>query len=108
MNKKNADRKRLEQAIARAMKHHNRAHSIAVDAINDYLSKHPEGLSHAQQHVDHAGHVTDRAIAQAVEAIAGQAAWIHDRLAGMIGSPGMPGYDTSLSKKIRKALGYTL
>lgn len=104
---KTADKKRLEKEIQRAMKYHDRAHGIAVDAINEYLSKNPEGLSNAQQHVDHTGLVTDRAVAHAIERIAMQAAWIHDRLAGTTGIPGQTGYDTSLGKKIRKSIGYT-
>jgi len=35
-------------------------------------------------------------------------AWIHDRIENVIGFPGMKTYKRSLSKKIRKALGYTL
>lgn len=35
-------------------------------------------------------------------------AWVRDRLTGFSGAPGVPEYRGSLTKKVRKALGYNI
>uniref|UniRef100_A0A6M3MCN3 Uncharacterized protein n=1 Tax=viral metagenome TaxID=1070528 RepID=A0A6M3MCN3_9ZZZZ len=68
---------------------------IVVD-INKYLDKEP-GI-----------HSNIRQVEVLTDDICLFGAWITDRLEGKPGTPDIEGYDKSLSKKIRKALGYTL
>jgi len=100
-------RKQLEARLLKALSAHKKAHGLAIDAVNEYLSEHPEGLSHAQQATDHAGLIREGNISDTVGDILHQGAWIADRLAGCVGMPGLDGYERSLSRKIRKAQGYT-
>jgi len=95
-------RKDLESKLRELHEKHRAAHQETVQAINAYLDEHPEGLSVTQQ-ADPSG---DWRIEQMVHDMLHNAAWIEDRLAGRTGSVGNPQYRHSLTKKVRRIMGY--
>jgi len=94
-------RKDLESKLRELHEKHRAAHQETVQAINAYLDEHPEGLSVTQQ-ADPSG---DWRIEQMVHDMLHNGAWIEDRLALMEG-PTDPQYRHSLTKKVRRAMGY--
>lgn len=98
----------LDQRLTAAREQHRAAYFAAVDAVNEYLAEHPEGLSKAQQETNARGTVDDTTIAAFVDDMLMHGAWIQDRLAGRVASTSHPTYRGSLSQKVRRLLGYTL
>lgn len=96
-------RKQLEAKLRKLHEQHRGIHQATVKAVNEYMDEHPEGLSVTQQ-ADPSG---DWRIEQMVHDMLHNAAWIQDRLAKRTGSIGNPDYHLSLTKKVRRAMGYT-
>ena len=68
--------------------------------VNEFLKQNP----------DHAGYYSFQAqeTDRLVDALCLSGAWIRDRLSGKKGVPGTKEYRGSLTKRIRKALGYNI
>jgi hypothetical protein len=96
-------RTELENRLQAIHAEHRALHQATVDAINEYMEAHPDGLSVTQQ-ADPSG---PWKIESFVHDMLHNAAWIEDRLSGRTGSIGNPDYRRSLTKKVRRIMGYT-
>jgi hypothetical protein len=72
-------------------------HAKSVQAINNYLEHNPEGFD--ENHINRIEHLVD--------SICLHGAWIYDRIQGKIATTHNKDYQSSLTKKVRKALGFT-
>lgn len=69
-----------------------------VAAVNEYLKHNPKGSNPFD--IEYIEKATDQ--------FCGQGAWLYDRIQGKICTYGRPGYRGSMTKKIRKALGFNI
>lgn len=97
--RKKTDLEKLNDHLNKCRKSHTVIFSTAIEAINAYIAKN--------------GHITDEylmhgEIEKLVDDLILSGAWIHDRLRGYTGTPHHHTYKKTLTKKVRKAIGYTL
>jgi len=93
----------LQTRLQKLHEQHRAIHQATVHAVNEYMDANPDGLSITQQ-ADPSG---PWRIEQMVHDMLHYAAWIEDRLARRTGSVGNPEYRLSLTKKVRRIMGYT-
>jgi hypothetical protein len=98
MTKREIAKRSLERKLKKRNLQLDRVWQGIVTDVNSYLEKNePVGdIGEFRREVE--GLVDDLCLS---------GAWVHDRLTGHSGLPERPTYHGSLSKKIRKALGYT-
>lgn len=94
------ERETKEDFIKRMKEHENEFdvlwQKIVLDT-NDFVEKNPDiNMYSLQNNVE-----------KFVDQLCLSGAWVQDRIEGKTGVPGNDGYKGSLTKKIRKALGYT-
>lgn len=89
-----------EQYIKKMKEHESKFDKIWQDIVKDtnqFIADNPDvGMYLLQNNVE-----------KFVDQLSLSGAWIHDRIEGKSGVPSNKNYRGSLSKKIRKALGYT-
>lgn len=96
-------RQELEARLQVIHAEHRTLHQATVEAVNDYMNANPDGLTVTQQ-ADPSGPWKIEAL---VHDMLHNAAWIEDRLAKRTGSIGNPDYKRSLTRKVRRIMGYT-
>ena len=90
-----------EQYIKKMKDHENKFDKIWMDIVedtNEYVKNNPETTTYSLQNN----------VEKFIDQLCLSGAWIQDRINGKKGTPGLKGYRGSLTKKIRKALGYNI
>ena len=95
-------RQELETRLQAIHQEHRALHQATVKAVNEYIAANPDGLSVTQQ-ADPSG---PWKIETLVHDMLHNAAWIEDRLAGIV-VPSHRDYRRSLTKKVRRIMGYS-
>ena len=90
-----------EQFIKKMEQHKHKFDDLWMEIVrdvNDYVKDNPQSsMNDFQNNVE-----------QLNDTLCLSGAWVHDRLNGKTGNPNSAKYRGSLTKKIRKALGYNI
>ena len=97
------NRTELETQLRAIHEEHITLHQRTVEAVNEYMKNNPDGLSTTQQ----SNPSGPWKIETLVHDMLHNAAWIEDRLAGIV-APTNSGYKHSLTKKVRRIMGYLI
>ena len=91
---------RLAMKLSKHSQKFDKLRAKIVNDVNEFIKKNPEVTTYTlYQYKD---------VESFVDTLCLSGAWIQDRIDGKSGVPGLENYRGSLTKKIRKALGYTL